>query len=221
MGDSMSVVLADDHTLFREMLRQTFDLRGEGFSVVGEAADAEEVLRLVDAEKPDLLLLDLRLPKRNTQDTLQEVHLRSPETRVVILTGFASDEDIRIAAEGGARAYVLKRGPLGLLLEAVRAVVQGQVWADPMLPVTAHQDFLRIAESRRTGTRTMEDTLSPREIEVVRLVAGGLSNRAIAEELHISEKTVTTHLNHIFDKLGVASRVQAAVLYHNRMRGTA
>lgn len=221
MARTVSVVLADDHALFREMLRLTLGHRAEGISVVGEAHDAEEALRAIDAHRPDVLLLDLRLPKKSTADLLAEVRAISPRTRVVILTGFGDDESVVGAARGGAVGYVLKRGPLEPLLEAVRRVSLGEVWADPGLSMSAHREFCRLAAGREEGPLDLRNTLSRREIEVVRLVAEGLSNRSIADKLLISEKTVTTHLNHIFEKLGVESRLQAALIYNNQVKSSA
>lgn len=220
MSRTISAVIADDHALFREMLRITLTERAEGIEVVDEAEDGEATIRAVDRHRPDVLLLDLRLPKKNTKDLLQEVRTLSPRTRVIILTGFGDEDSVTLAAREGAVGYVLKRGPLEPLLEAVRRVSLGEAWADPMLSVTAHREFLRIAGGREDGPLDLRKTLSRRELEVVRLVAEGLSNRQIAEKLTISEKTVTTHLNHIFEKLGVASRLQAALLYNNQLKGT-
>lgn len=219
MGRTISVILADDHALFREMLRMTLTHRNEGLDVAAEAEDAEKALEEVDRHRPDILLLDLRLPKRKTRDLLQEVRALSPRTRVIILTGFADDENVEMAARHGAVGYVLKRGPLEPLLEAIRRVSLGEVWADPMLSVKQHREFVEIARGGG-GALDLRKTLSRREIDVIRLIAEGLSNRSIAERLTISEKTVTTHLNHIFEKLGVESRLQAALVYNNQVKSS-
>lgn len=221
MPRMISVVIADDHALFREMLRITLTERAEGIEVVAEAEDGEAAIREVDRHRPDIALLDLRLPKKSTKDLLQEIRALSPRTRVIILTGFADEDNVLLAAREGAVGYVLKRGPLEPLLEAVRRVSLGEAWADPMLSVTEHQQFLRIARGREDGPLDLRNTLSRRELDVIRLVAEGLSNRQIAEKLTISEKTVTTHLNHVFEKLGIGSRLQAALLYKNQTKGSA
>jgi DNA-binding NarL/FixJ family response regulator len=220
MARTLSVVAADDHALFREMLRLTLAQRPEEIELVAEAADAEAALRAVAKHHPDVLLLDLRLPKRATADLLDEVGALSPRTRIVVLTGFADDETVAAVARHGARAYVLKRSPLESLFEAIRRVALGEVWADPNLSAAQHREFLRLAAAQARDPQELESVLSRRELQVVRLVAEGLSNRAIAQKLAISEKTVTTHLNHIFEKLGVASRLQAALVFHHRSRRT-
>ncbi|MGH7821665.1 MAG: response regulator, partial [Candidatus Binatia bacterium] len=186
MSRVISVVIADDHALFREMLRMTLSHRSEGIRVVAEAEDAEAALRAVDEHAPDVLLLDLRLPKRSTRDLLQELRAIAPKTRVVILTGFADDETVATAARGGAVGYVLKRGPLEPLLEAIRRISLGEVWADPMLSVTQHREFMSLAGNPEGGPLDLRSSLSRREIEVIRLVAEGLSNRSIAQKLTIS-----------------------------------
>jgi two-component system NarL family response regulator len=222
MSRTITTVVADDHALFREMLCMTLSHRKEGIEVVAEAEDAEAALKAVDLHRPDILLLDLRLPKRSTSDVLDSVKDLSPRTRVVILTGFADDENVALAARHGAAGYVLKRGPLEPLLEAIRRVSLGEIWADPMLSVNQHREFQRVAgDPQDRGGLDLRKTLSRREIEVIRLVAEGLSNRSIAEKLTISEKTVTTHLNHIFEKLGIQSRLQAALIYNNQLKGSA
>jgi two-component system NarL family response regulator len=220
MARTITVVVADDHALFREMLAATLAHRAEGLEVVADVDDAEQAIRAVDKHRPDILLLDLRLPKKSTKELLEEVRAFSPQTRVVILTGFGDEDNVAMAARGGAVGYVLKRGPLEPLLEALRRVSLGEVWADPNLAVAAHSEFLRIAGGQREGARDLRSQLSRRELDVIRLVADGLSNRSIAEKLAISEKTVTTHLNHIFEKLGVTSRLQAALVYKNQLTGS-
>lgn len=220
MSRRLSIVIADDHALFREMLRMTLSRQNEGMDVVAEAQDGEAAIAAVEQHRPELLLLDLNLPKMTTRDLLQRTRAISPPTRVIILTGFADDDSVAMAGRDGAMGYVLKRGPLEPLLDAIRKVSRGEPWADPGLTVTQHRQFLQLTRQGNDGVFDLEQSLSRREVEVIRLVAEGMSNKAIAERLSISEKTVTTHLNHIFEKLGVESRLQAALLYNNQMKGT-
>ena len=194
--------------------------RAKGISVAGEAENGEQALEVVTAHQPDILLLDLGMPKKTIRDLLQEVRIASPKTRVIILTGFADPDSVALVARTGAKGFVLKSGPLEPLLEAIRYVASGEAWADPMLSVTSHREFLRFAGREGDDAPDPLQALSQRELEVVKLVAEGLSNRDIAARLSISEKTVTSHLNHIFEKLGVASRLQAALVYNKLARGS-
>jgi DNA-binding NarL/FixJ family response regulator len=220
MPSPITVVIADDHAIFRQALRLTLVHRGKGISVAGEAENGEQTLEVVTAHQPDILLLDLGMPKKTVRDLLQEVHVASPTTRVIILTGLADPDSVALVARTGAKGFVLKSGPLEPLLEAIRHVASGEAWADPMLSVTSHREFLRFAGGEGDGAPDPLQALSQRELEVIKLVADGLSNRDIAARLSISEKTVTSHLNHIFEKLGVASRLQAALLYSKVARGS-
>jgi DNA-binding NarL/FixJ family response regulator len=220
MPSPITVVIADDHAIFRQALRLTFVHRAKGISVAGEAENGEQVLEVVRAHQPDILLLDLGMPKKTIRDLLQEVRIASPKTRVIILTGFADPDSVALVARTGAKGFVLKSGPLEPLLEAIQHVARGEAWADPMLSVTSHREFLRFAGVEGDGPPDPLQALSQRELEVVKLVAEGLSNRDIAAKLSISEKTVTSHLNHVFEKLGVASRLQAALVYNKLARGS-
>jgi DNA-binding NarL/FixJ family response regulator len=220
MPSPITVVIADDHAIFRQALRLTLVHRAKGISVAGEAENGEQTLEVVAVHKPDILLLDLGMPKKTLRDLMQEVRIASPKTRVIILTGFADPDSVALVARTGARGFVLKNGPLEPLLEAIQRVARGEAWADPMLSVTSHREFLRFAGGEGDGAPDPLQALSQRELEVIKLVADGLSNRDIAARLSISEKTVTSHLNHIFEKLGVASRLQAALLYSKVARGS-
>jgi DNA-binding NarL/FixJ family response regulator len=221
MPSPITVVIADDHAIFRQALRLTLVHRAKGISVAGEAENGEQALEVVRTQQPDILLLDLGMPKKTIRDLLQEVGIASPKTRVIILTGFADPDNVALVARTGAKGFVLKSGPLEPLLEAIQHVARGEAWADPMLSVTSHREFLRFAGGgEEGGPPDALQALSQRELEVVKLVADGLSNRDIAAKLSISEKTVTSHLNHIFDKLGVASRLQAALVYNRMARGS-
>jgi DNA-binding NarL/FixJ family response regulator len=222
MPSPITVVIADDHAIFRQALRLTLTHRAKGISVAGEAENGEQVLQVVTAHQPDILLLDLGMPKKTIRDLLEEVRIASPKTRVIILTGFADPDNVALVARTGARGFVLKSGPLEPLLEAIQYVARGEAWADPLLSVTSYREFLRFAGGEEGGGGPPDPLrfLSQRELEVVKLVAEGLSNRDIAAKLSISEKTVTSHLNHVFEKLGVASRLQAALIYNKLARGS-
>ena len=218
MKHSLRVVIADDHAIFRQALQVVLRHRGSGITVAGEAEDGAEAVRVVGQLAPDVLLLDLGLSKKSTGDVIREVRRTSPGTAIVVLTGHADSESVALAARCGVRGFVLKRGPLEPLLDAIAHVARGEIWADPMLPLIDHREFRRIAGENGAAPANPLRGLSPREVDVLRLVAEGLSNRDIGRELSISEKTVTTHLYNSFEKLGVESRVQAALLYAKHSR---
>jgi len=218
MPGPITVVIADDHAIFRQALHLTLTHRAKGITVAGEAENGEQTLQVVTAHRPDVLLLDLGMPKKTIRDLLQEIRAASPKTRIIILTGFADPDSVALVAREGAKGFVLKSGPLEPLLEAIQHVARGEVWADPMLSVTSHREFFRFAGGEGDGAPDPLRALSQREMEVIKLVANGLSNRDIAAQLSISEKTVTSHLSHIFEKLGVASRLQAALVYNKLAR---
>jgi two-component system, NarL family, response regulator DegU len=209
------VVIADDHTLFREGMKKMLSLEKD-ILVVGEASRGDEVTKLVERTKPDVLLLDLKMPKGDIVQTLLEVKDINPATKVIVLTAFSEDENILNAAKGGARGYVLKGIDFATLLRAIKTVRGGGLWIDKDLP--SAEDFEEIAEGQLSDVAgAAEDneaikTLTRREMEILRLVAEGLTNEEIGKKIFISEKTVKTHLTNIFDKLKVNNRFKAALL---------
>jgi two-component system, NarL family, response regulator DegU len=213
------VVIADDHTLFREGIKRMLSLEKD-ILVVGEASRGDEVAKLVERCKPDVLLLDLKMPKGDIVQTLLEVKDIYPATKVLVLTAFSEDENIFNAAKGGARGYVLKGIDFPTLLQAIKTVHSGGVWIDKDLP--AAEAFEEIAQDQNEdldGARVDNGavkTLTRRELEILRLVAEGLTNEEIGKKIFISEKTVKTHLTNIFDKLKVNNRFKAALLIMGR-----
>ena len=217
------VVIADDHTLFREGIKRMLSLEKD-ILVVGEAARGDEVAKLVERTKPDVLLLDLKMPKGDIVQTLLEVKDINPATKVLVLTAFSEDENIFNAAKGGARGYVLKGIDFTTLLRAIKTVQGGGLWIDRDLP--AADAFEEIAQDQlndfgdvRSETRENNEALKAltrREVEILRLVAEGLTNEEIGKKIFISEKTVKTHLTNIFDKLKVNNRFKAALLIMGR-----
>ena len=217
------VVIADDHTLFREGIKRMLSLEKD-ILVVGEAERADEVAQLVGHTKPDVLLLDLKMPKGDIVQTLLEVKDVHPATKVLVLTAFSEDEHIFNAAKGGARGYVLKGVDFTTLLRAIKTIHNGGLWIDKELP--AAETFEEIARDQlhdliKSPGDTLDDneaikSLTRREIEILRLVAEGLTNEEIGKKIFISEKTVKTHLTNIFDKLKVNNRFKAALLIMGR-----
>ncbi len=214
----IKVVIADDHTLFREGLKRILSLEKDVL-VVGEASRGDEVARVVDRTKPDVLLLDLKMPKGDVVQTLLEVSEKTPATKVLILTAFSEDENILNAAKGGAKGYVLKGVSSATLLQATKAVYNGGFWVDKeMSSADAFEEIVQSQSGKRGGEPANEiiKHLTKREVEILRLVAEGLTNEEIGKRIFISEKTVKTHLTNIFDKLKVNNRFKAALLIMNR-----
>jgi RNA polymerase sigma factor (sigma-70 family) len=214
---SIKVVIADDHALFREGLKRILSLEGDVL-VVGEASQGDDVLEVVERAKPDVLLLDLRMPRGDVIQTLLAVQESTPATRVLILTAFAEEEGILNTAKGGAKGYVLKGVASSTLLQAIKAVHRGDLWIDHAMPWA--DVFKEISQSQparvdRGTARQAIAGLTKREAQILRLVAEGLTNEEIAKNIFISEKTVKTHLTNIFDKLKVKNRIKAALLIMN------
>ncbi|MSP38387.1 MAG: response regulator transcription factor [Deltaproteobacteria bacterium] len=213
---AIKVVIADDHALLRDGLRKILSVEKD-ILVVGEAADGDEIAKVVDKMKPDVLLLDLKMPKGDVVQNLLEIAARSPTTRVMILTAFSEEEHVLNAAKGGARGFVPKGVPAATLVQAIRSVHNGGVWIDKEIP--GWQAFDEIAQAQQVqatqATPLLDDSISAltkREMEILKLVAKGLTNEEIGRNIFISEKTVKTHLTNIFDKLKVNNRFKAALI---------
>ena len=216
--DSIKVAIADDHTLFRAGLKRLL-AREKDLLVTGEGGRADEVEPAVAKGKADVLLLDLRMPGGEAVETLLGLGERHPKTRTVILTAFDDEDSILETAKAGARGYVLKGVSPTTLFQAIRTVHQGGIWIDPGLPQAGEFTAIAARQTRPEPARKEPDgidTLSRREIEVLRLVAEGLSNEEIAANTFISKTTVKFHLNKIFDKLNVDNRIKAALVLLRR-----
>ncbi|HEY8514319.1 MAG TPA: response regulator transcription factor [Candidatus Binatia bacterium] len=208
------VLVADDHTMFRDMMKIAIPREGQ-LQVVGEAADGQEVCAAVERLRPDIVLLDYRMPRvKDFAALVRELRRLSPATRVIVLSGFATQEIAQKAADGGASGYVLKSTRLAAILDAIRTVAAGGTWIDPSLPRRVFETFQRAREP--SGKPSALATLTRRERQVLGYVALGISNRAIAEKLCLSEQTVKTHLTNIFGKLEVRNRWAAALAFYGR-----
>ena len=202
------ILLADDHNLFIEMLTTVLRQKGAHYIVVGEASNGEETLELVAQHYPDLLLLDYKMPGVDKLPAFcREVISRSPSTRILLVSGYVGEEIALEATVGGAHGYILKGASITDLLSAIDTVYEGRVWVDPRLPPAVFNAFLRY---RGKGTEGVMQ-LSRQELQVLSLVAQGMANKEIATRLYISDKTVKNHLTHIFAKLKVTNRKQAAL----------
>jgi len=208
MAEPIRILLVDDHAVVREGLRGFLALQ-PGFEIVGEAADGIEAIDQAAALEPDVILMDLVMPRLDGVSAMRELHRRSPHSRVVVLTSFLDDDRLLTALESGAAGYLLKNSQPAELARAVRAAHAGEAIIDP----TAAARLVRALSDRpRPTPGAAFEHLTARERDVLRLIAGGRSNKRIALELGISEKTVKAHVGHVLAKLGVSDRTQAAVL---------
>jgi two-component system, NarL family, response regulator LiaR len=198
------VLVVDDHAVVREGLRTFLELQ-EGIAVVGEAADGEEAVRQAEALRPDVIVMDLVMPRLDGVGAMRELRRRLPSARVIVLTSFVEDERLLPAIQAGAAGYLLKNVAPAELARAVRAAHAGEALIDPLVAAR-----LVDAIAQPPGEPAPE-RLTAREQEVLALIARGFSNKRIARELGIAEKTVKTHVGHVLAKLGVADRTQAAV----------
>lgn len=200
---SATLVLADDHPIVLDALEQLFRLE-DGLEVVGRCRDGEATLQAVRTLEPDVLVLDVRMPGPDGLDVLRALDAERSATRVVLLTAELEDDQLLEAIRAGARGVVLKDMAPQLLVEAVRTVLGGGQWLEKGLGGRALTKLLQ----RERGLQEATRHLTPREMEIVRMVAQGLRNRAIAERVHITEGTVKVHLHNIYEKLGIDGRVE-------------
>lgn len=199
----IGVLLIDDHALLRAGLAQLLDAHDD-VEVVGQAADGHAGAELARALQPDVVLVDLAMPDIDGIETTRRIREQAPAARVVILTAFSDRQQILGALDAGAIGYLLKDSDPDVLLRGVRAAARGERPLDPKA-----QHVIRTQNTAEDGS-----TLTPREREVLRHVAGGLPNKQIARALGISEKTVKAHLTKVFDAIGVSDRTAAALWAH-------
>jgi NarL family two-component system response regulator LiaR len=204
VAESISVLIVDDHAVVREGLRSFLELQ-DGIEVVGEAADGEAAVRAAEAWSPDVVLMDLVMPRLDGVGAMRELRRRLPTARVIVLTSFPDDDRLLPAIQAGAAGYLLKNADPKEVVRAVRAAHAGDALLDPGVAAR-----LVAAISQPPGAAPAE-RLTPREGEVLALIARGMPNKLIARELEISEKTVKTHVGHLLAKLGVSDRTQAAL----------
>jgi DNA-binding NarL/FixJ family response regulator len=197
------VILADDHAIVLSGLQRLFDSHPD-FSVVECCRNAAQALAAVRSHEPDVLVLDMRMPERTGLDVLREMAASDRPCRTVLLTAAITDDEVIEAIRLGAQGIVLKESDPETLLECVRNVHLGQHWIDRE---TMSRAFGRVIQ-KETGARQAAKILTPRESEIVRMVAQGLRNRAIAERLAISEGTVKIHLHNIYEKVQVDGRLE-------------
>jgi DNA-binding NarL/FixJ family response regulator len=204
------VLLADDQSLFREGLSTLLSVQ-PGFEVVGEAANGEEALRLAASLRPDVVLMDVRMPLLDGVAATRRLHLSQPDCRVIVLTTFDDDEYVFEGLRAGAVGYLLKDAPSEKLFEAIRAAARGESFLQPSVAAKLVSEFARLSGQSPARSQPLPDPLSDRELEILRCIAGGLSNREVAAQLVIAEGTVKNHVTNILAKLGVSDRTQAVL----------
>jgi NarL family two-component system response regulator LiaR len=207
MSDPIRVLIVDDHAVVREGLRTFLELQ-DGIDVVGEAGDGDEGVRLAELLHPDVVLMDLVMPRLDGVGAMRRLRASASEVRVVVLTSFLEDEHLLPAMQAGAAGYLLKNAEPAELARAIRAAHAGKAIIDP----TVAARLVAAIAHGATPPQADEKRLTRREREVLELIVGGRSNKRIALELGISEKTVKTHVGHLLAKLDVTDRTQAALL---------
>ena len=210
-GETLRVVVADDEAMVRAGLRLLIDGEAD-LEVVGEAVDGEDAVRVVRDLRPDVVLMDVRMPRLNGLDAARDVLSEVPGTQVVVLTTFDEDEVVDEALRRGVAGFLLKSSPPEDMLDAVRRAAAGQGVIDPSVVPGVIARLGRAPAARRRAPEL--DLLTPRETDVLRLVGLGLSNAEIAADLYLGETTVKTHLGRVLDKLGLRDRARAIAWAH-------
>jgi NarL family two-component system response regulator LiaR len=216
VAEPVRVLLVDDHAVVREGLRAYLELQ-ESLAVVGEAGDGEEAVAQAERLRPDVILMDLVMPRLDGVGAMRELRRRLPAVRVIVLTSFADDERLLPAIRAGAAGYLFKNVQPAELARAIHAAHAGEAILDPAVAARLVREIAGAADEpagRAAGepvAAAAAERLTPREREVLLLIAGGLSNKRIARELGVAEKTVKTHVGHVLAKLGVSDRTQAAL----------
>lgn len=203
------VLLVDDHTLFRSGIKALLQ-RQEGFEVVGEAGDGLEGIKRAQQLKPDVVLLDLHMPGLSGREAVQLITSDSPDTKVVMLTVSEDAEDLLDTLRAGARGYLLKNIETDFLIDAIQRAARGESVMSPQMTGKLVQE-IRTPKASGTTHDGEHDKLSPRETEIILLLAKGASNKEMARTLNVAESTVKIHVQNILKKLNLTSRVQAAV----------
>ncbi|TDA64860.1 MAG: response regulator transcription factor [Chloroflexi bacterium] len=210
MNQIIKVLLVDDQSLFREGLRTLLEVQPD-FQVVSEAANGEEALRLAATTQPDVVLMDLRMPVMDGVTATRRMRDLFPNLRVIVLTTFDDDETVFDGLRAGAVGYLLKDVTSDKLCEAIRAASRGEYFMQPSITAKVMSEFKRMTRTPRTQMVELASELSVRELEVLRQVATGASNKEIADMLVIAEGTVKNHLTSILSKLEARDRMQAVL----------
>ncbi|HEX3731063.1 MAG TPA: response regulator transcription factor [Opitutaceae bacterium] len=205
----LRLLLVDDQAMFREGLRLILGQQPD-FEIAGEAGDGREAIEAARRLRPDVILMDLRMPNLGGAAATREITTEQPGARVLVLTTFEEDEEVFAALRSGAAGYLLKASPSEKLCEAIRVAARGESWLQPSVAAKLVAEFGRMAP-RPAPAADLAEALSPREKDVLRCLAEGLSNKEIGRRLEISEGTVKNHMSQVLGKLQVLDRTQAAL----------
>jgi len=209
-GETIRVVIVDDHALFRRGLDLVLSEEPD-IKVVGEAADGIEAVHRAEEMAPDVVVMDVRMPRSTGIEAARRIRERLPDTKVIMLTVSDNEEDLYAAVKAGASGYLLKEISIEELADAVRAVARGHSLISPSMASKLLSEFNALVQQAEERHRSLLPNLTDRELDVLKLVAKGLSNREISEELYISENTVKNHVRNILEKLHLHSRMEAVV----------
>ncbi|MFQ6015200.1 MAG: response regulator [Anaerolineae bacterium] len=206
--DRIRVLLADDHTLFRQGLRQILQMERD-IRVVGEVGNGEEAVEKASTLRPDVIVMDINMPQMDGVQATKLITEKEAKTAIIILTMYRQDEYVFEAIKAGARGYFLKDADASEVIDGIRAVHRGEALVDPAMALKVLEEFRRLAEEPPPVQEL--DALTEREIELLRLVAKGASNKEIAQRLFLAEKTVKNQMSVIFQKLHTNNRTEAAM----------
>lgn len=204
----MKILLCDDQAVIRDGLEMLLQLEKD-FQVIGSAQDGFEAVELASKKSPDLVLMDLKMPGMNGIEATREIRKKHPDMKILVLTTYDDDEWVFDAIRAGASGYLLKDTPRQKIIEAIRGTMDGKSFVDPAV---AGKLLNQVANNQTQPASILKDKLTERELDVLRLLAKGMTNTDIAGALHLSEGTVRNHVSAILEKLGVSDRTQAAVI---------
>jgi DNA-binding NarL/FixJ family response regulator len=208
MGAKIKIIIVDDHHIVREGLTTIINFQDD-MEIVGEASDGLQAIEMVNKFHPDLVLMDLRMPNLGGAEAIQKIRESNPEVKFVILTTFKEDNDVFEGVSAGARGYLLKDTPSDEIIKAIRKVNNGETLMESSMYTRVLDRFSKVIQRQEFA-----NDLTRRELDVLKLLADGASNKIIAEKLFISIKTVKTHITHIFEKLDVKNRTEAVAKAH-------
>ena len=206
----ITILIVDDHALLRQGIKKVLDLESD-LSVIGEAGDGEEAIAMALQLRPDIVLLDVNMPKKNGLQVTKELRQLVPDIKIVLLTIHDDESYVIEVIKAGASGYLLKDIEPGMLVKAIRIVHSGESFIYPTLARRLFFESGQEKSSESPRNRNSQDSLTSREVEVLQLIGQGLSNQEMAKRLFLSEKTVKNHLTNIFRKINVSDRTQAVI----------